>query len=151
MVILPVVGPTVDAIVATVVNTNIMSFLTLFLVISMSLSLGLHFTLCGQRPHTSVVMVFGDFDVHHFTQHTGLMGEALFITCLITANFILLNILIAVVGHEYEEQLKRCQTGWEERMIVEYERELRWDLAAPRGFRQKAPLRRRSAVWACHV
>lgn len=78
-------------------------------------------------------MIFGDFNVQHFTAHTGLMGEALFITCLVTANFILLNILIAVVGHEYEEQLKRCQVTWQERMIRAYEKELRRHLAAPPG------------------
>eukprot|EP01065_Artemidia_motanka_P022012 TRINITY_DN26233_c0_g1_i1.p1 TRINITY_DN26233_c0_g1~~TRINITY_DN26233_c0_g1_i1.p1 ORF type:complete len:1378 (+),score=271.23 TRINITY_DN26233_c0_g1_i1:66-4199(+) len=142
MVILPVVGPTVDAIVATVVNTNILSFLTLFLIISASLSLGLHFTLGNNTEEFSSPsgaglaffrMIFGDFNVQHFTAHTSVMGEVLFVTCLISANFILLNILIAVIGHEYDEQLRIHLRGWQDRMIVEYEKVLRSRLSGGAG------------------
>eukprot|EP01062_Namystynia_karyoxenos_P029374 TRINITY_DN2207_c0_g1_i2.p1 TRINITY_DN2207_c0_g1~~TRINITY_DN2207_c0_g1_i2.p1 ORF type:complete len:1428 (+),score=432.20 TRINITY_DN2207_c0_g1_i2:66-4286(+) len=142
MVILPVVGPTVDAIVATVVNTNILSFLIIFLVISTSLSLGLHFTLGNNTedfasPSNAALsffrMVFGDFNVHHFTAHTSVMGEILFVTCLISANFILLNILIAVVGHEYDEQLRIHNGFWQERMIAWYEKTLRLQLRGGSG------------------
>eukprot|EP00755_Sulcionema_specki_P039754 Sspe_Gene.2929::Locus_975_Transcript_1_1_Confidence_1.000_Length_3164::g.2929::m.2929/K04986/PKD2; polycystin 2 len=70
--ILPLAGPTVDAIVATVINTNILTFMTLFVIISLSLSLGLHFTLGNTIKEFSTVtdaglsffrMVFGDFNV----------------------------------------------------------------------------------------
>eukprot|EP00756_Hemistasia_phaeocysticola_P013886 Hpha_TRINITY_DN15310_c1_g8::TRINITY_DN15310_c1_g8_i1::g.91330::m.91330 len=134
MVILPVVGPTVDAIVETIINTNILGFCSLFLVVSTSLSLGLHFTLGNNSEEFSSPsaaglaffrMVFGDFNASDFTAHKSVMGELLFVTCLVTANFVLLNILMAVIGHEYDERLKVHQREWRERMIGAYESTLR--------------------------
>ena len=125
--VLPVAGPAVNAIILTIVNPNILTFMMLFLTISFSLAVGLHFTLGNNVGEFSTPtdaglaffrMVFGDFDVKSFTSHTSVVGVLLFVTCLLTANFILMNILIAVVGMHYEEQIKVSQQEWQIDMIA---------------------------------
>ena len=126
MSLLPIAGPTVNAILATVVNPNVLTFMTLFLVISFSLSVGLHFTLGNNVKEFSTPthaglaffrMVFGDFDVKAFTSHTSVVGVVLFVVCLVVANFVLMNILVAVVGITYEESLNVCKKEWQVQMI----------------------------------
>lgn len=81
-------------------------------------------------------MIFGDFNAEHFTAHNSIMGEVFFVGCLVTANLILLNILIAVVGHEYNEQQGKCQQHWHRRMIAKYEAKLRLQLNGGGGVAQ---------------
>ena len=136
MVHLPVAGATVNAVIATLVNIKILTFMMLFIVVSMSLSLGLHFTLGNTIQEFSTFteaglaffrMVFGDFDVTSFTAHTSIVGELLFVTCLVTSNFMLMTILIAVIDIEYESQLEQSSLTWQSQMVDAYVKSMRAD------------------------
>eukprot|EP01059_Diplonema_ambulator_P011937 TRINITY_DN21999_c0_g1_i2.p1 TRINITY_DN21999_c0_g1~~TRINITY_DN21999_c0_g1_i2.p1 ORF type:complete len:1326 (+),score=464.92 TRINITY_DN21999_c0_g1_i2:1613-5590(+) len=131
--LLPVAGPAVNATISTVINASTLTFMMLFIVISVSLSLGLHFTLGNKVEDFSSLtgaglsffrMVFGDFEVDSFTAHTSVVGVMLFVTCLITANFMLMNILIAVIGVQYEAQLLLCSFQWRHTMVTNLQNRL---------------------------
>eukprot|EP00668_Euglena_longa_P001744 GGOE01002054.1.p1 GENE.GGOE01002054.1~~GGOE01002054.1.p1 ORF type:complete len:1534 (+),score=465.72 GGOE01002054.1:50-4651(+) len=132
IVILPSVGPAVQAIISTITAHYVVSFMLLFVIVSLSFSVALHFALgydsmqyntLGSSGMSYFRMLFGDFDFHDFRSSDN-WGGLWFIMSLLSGSMLLVNIFVAVVGQVYEAQLGASTLTWQSKAVREYQKQI---------------------------
>eukprot|EP00755_Sulcionema_specki_P017189 Sspe_Gene.10957::Locus_3700_Transcript_1_2_Confidence_0.667_Length_10397::g.10957::m.10957 len=119
--VLPGVGPVAASIVSTITDSKVMIFMFLFMNVMIALVVGAFVCLSGALEdyrtfHASLFTVFrlllGDADFGSLEEGHYIMGPVLWVVGILFGNLVLLNILIAVVGEVYNEQLTGGQKFW---------------------------------------
>eukprot|EP01062_Namystynia_karyoxenos_P014989 TRINITY_DN1542_c1_g2_i1.p1 TRINITY_DN1542_c1_g2~~TRINITY_DN1542_c1_g2_i1.p1 ORF type:complete len:3840 (+),score=1092.53 TRINITY_DN1542_c1_g2_i1:330-11522(+) len=126
--LMPWVGPVVGAITGTVAEPKVITFFAVFIEVLVAILLTQHITF-GYTDHqyrsikesmlTTLRMVLGDWDFDTVEAH-GVVGEAVFCVVIIVGQIILLNLVIAVIGEVYNEQIGNADNVWSRGLVETY-------------------------------
>ncbi|KAJ9463969.1 Polycystin-2 [Diplonema papillatum] len=134
VVIVPILGPVVGAIIRTIANLRVCMFLTLFVVVMWAFTCALHVAFGSENEsyHSIPGSIFatlrivlgefpaeGGFEELLAAQH--ILGPLLFVFLLVFGQLIFLNILIAVVSEVYTRAIEVTNRDWSTEISLMYQ------------------------------